>query len=476
MAEAELPKSETIVAAHHTLLMAVRAALPIAFDDVSRDFGISKYEEMLTDYEVGSAFDTLKAAVLDDGWRIEPAVEQPIGLAKSDPARVALAERSQAIADFVTKTLDGMETELIDVCADLLDAVVFGSKIAEVIYKDGERDMAGTYVLKAIKAKPNKNVAFVVDEFANVIGIIGATKDKPVPVSGTLVTATHITIGREKAVVFTNAPKDSDPRGSSVLRKAYNAWLFKTKVIPEWFKYLQRFGSPTAIGEVGENSPSAVPKIDDATGEFQVDGSGQNIMVSAEWALREELLKWANGLVMSLPAGYKVNLLEAGGDGKAFTEAITYCDRAISRAILGTAQMTQEAQHESRSSKKVGQDVASLRVSRLRERLGNTLTRDVVRPLVMLNFGDEGLLLMPRLVFKKTDDNDKAANLKAYAQAYASGLIHDSQLPQIDADLGLAERDMEAMRLEREERNLQSRLLGGHIGTIDNPEDGSDDE
>ena len=468
------PKDEKVIAAHHALMMAVRTVLPAYFDDISLEFGPKKYEEMLADYEVGSSFDTLKLSVLDDGWRLEPAIEKPRAFdVKKDESLKAKAERAQEIADFARDCLDGLEGDFLQNCNEMLDACAVGWRSAEVVYKDGEGAHAGKVVLKAIKPKPNKHVAFIVDEFANILGLAVATVDKPLPPIGTVFGSDTIgdisTLARDRALIFTYEPKDSDPRGRSILRKAYNPWFVKTKVIPAWFKYLNRFGEPGVVGKVSPESPDLVPKVDDTTGAQIKDGDDNLVYVSPEWALREQLLKWVNALVVALPAGYEVDLLEATGDGKAFDYCFAWCDRAITRAILGTAQTTQEAQHESRSSKQVGQDITGLRTRRIRSELAAAVQRDVVRPLVLFNFGQEGLDLMPTLVFTNIEQQDFSEELKAVSQAYAAGFIHDSQLPELDARLGLPERDMDAMEKEKQDQAQMDRLANGFMDTALNP-------
>lgn len=467
---------ERVVAAHHGLMMAVKTVLPSFIDDVTRDFGRTKYEEMLRDYEVGGDFDTLKLSVLDDGWKVLPAVEMPLGQNAKDAALVADATKAKEIADFVTRCFDQLETEFTETCHQILDAVAWGWRVAEVCYKYGDGDDSRKIVLKAIKPKPQANVGLVVDPFANVLGIIGATVDTPMPPTGTLVSSINgpILLGRDRVLLYSYAPVDGDPRGSSILRLAYMPWFVKNKVIPEWYKYLRRFGEPAIVGKVSPDK-DAVPKVDDVTGEYVLDGQGNFVTVAAEWALREELLKYINGLVLALPAGYEVDLLESSGEGMAFASAMEWCDRAIARAILGTAQMTQEAQHESRSSKKTSQNVADLRTKRLRGQLGAVIRRDVVRPLVQMNFGRDGLRLMPWFVFSDVAEFDFTERAGAIAQLKSAEYLHWSQFPELDAWLGLPPRDMEAMKAEAEDQRLMDRLRGQQIDALnenDPPERG----
>ena len=469
MSVAPVSTAEKIVAAHHGLMMAVKSVLPQYIDDLTGEFGMSKYDEMLRDYEVSSSFATLKLTVLDDGWRVTPSVEMPVN--DQDADVVIKATKAREMAEFVEQVINGIDGDFMATCAALLDAVAYGWKVAEVVYRNGTGDLDGRLAIKSINPKPNVHVGLIVDEFGNLIGLAGQTKNAPLPPTGSLLSSTNVvTVERVKAIIFSHDPKDNDPRGRSILRSVYNPWFIKTKLIPAWLSYIQRFGQPGVVGEVSETAPDAVPKVNDLTGEFMLDGDDNPIMVSPEWALREELLKWIAALVVAVPSGYKVNLLEPTGEGKAFDSMMAWCDRAISRGILGTAQMTQEAQHESRSSKNVGQDVVGLRTRWLRSQLASAITRDIVKPLVSFNYpGDESLA--PEFRLSYVEQQDWAGNLDAASKAYAAGIIDDEQLPELDIRLDLPTRNMAARLKRKEDERVAARIRGQHFDAIMSPDE-----
>ena len=69
--------------------------------------------------------------------------------------------------------------------------------------------------------------------------------------------------------------------------------------------------------------------------------------------------------------------------------------------------------------------------------------------MVRINHGDDAVRLAPLVRLSNVEQQDKAELIKAYAAARASGLIHDSQLPGIDEECGMPQRDMEQVRADK---------------------------
>jgi hypothetical protein len=97
--------------------------------------------------------------------------------------------------------------------------------------------------LRALKVKPIRSVAFVTDAYLNVLGLVGAKPGQTVPAVSDLAPAEIIP--REKFCILSWRPKDGDPRGTSVLRPAYDPWWRKRQTIPEYLKYLAQFAGPS---------------------------------------------------------------------------------------------------------------------------------------------------------------------------------------------------------------------------------------
>lgn len=455
-------------------MVGMRQVLPRFDDALTRKKGVDVYDEMLRDPGVESPFETLKLAILSEGIRIEPAVAMPAKSKKNvDPVELADAEKAAELAEFVRENiqrLEGTECPLAEIATELLDGLAYGHKVAEMVL---ERE-GGRLWLRKVATKDSRYVSFIVSEFMDVLGIVAANPGNfVVSTTGAIYNGDPEKIDgyvpRSKFIVFRTRSKNGDPRGESILMQAYNAWFVKTQILPDFLKYLRQFGTPLIVGKTPQNAADEYVRGPDGK---PIMSGGEPQTVRKEIAMLNALLALTNSSVVVVPHGAEVDLLASAGTGEAFLDANEYFDRQIAMAILGTAQMTHEAQHESRSSKDVSQDVFGIRVAHYRGRLAGALTRDMVRLLVEANYGRQWLRLAPRVVIQSVAQQDKGALLDAYSRAYAAGFIHESQLAAIDEELGLPERDMEAIALEKEEQAMNRRLSAGELGKLKNPEGG----
>jgi hypothetical protein len=159
-----------------------------------------------------------------------------------------------------------MDTPLDEVLWDMLSAVALGNRIAEQVY--AIQPFGGTLLLMliALRVKPRQALAFVVDPFLRVQGLLAQLPGKPSPVSqGSIVNPALLPniLPRGKFAVLSFRPKNGDPRGTSVLRPAYTAWNLKGQAQIEHLKYLVQFASPSLIGTTPQNA-TRTPVLDSA--------------------------------------------------------------------------------------------------------------------------------------------------------------------------------------------------------------------
>lgn len=466
--------NEFVSGGYQAALMAVKSALPSYIDDLTRDFGGDLYERMQTDDAVSSAFGYYKLGILSDGIRWEPAKPMPGLWEKPDPATLQDAQIAQEYRDFLAGcvedgAMDGLS--LIDVADDLLDGLASGHRVAEIVLKWDAASDVSRLVVRALKPKERSATAFVVDEYRNVLGLLGAD-----PKWGGMVQAAVVGLGAdfdpntlvplEKCLIYQHAMKSGDPRGTSALRAAYLPWFLKTNVLPDFFKYLKQFASPGIVGKTPVDAP--MEPVTDKDGHPIKDGEGNFELITAQHALMQALEMWMNATILAVKGGTEIDFLQSQGDGQAFLNACDYFDRQITRAILGTDGLTMAAKHDSQGAKDAGQDVVGLKIAFQKGRLASVLT-GLARLLVRVNFGDAAVRLAPRAVLAKTEQQDFAVRLDAYSKAYASGFLHDSMLAAADADLGLKGRDMEAMAREKAEAKDMARLAAGDLQNAMNP-------
>jgi hypothetical protein len=239
-----LPQQEYVAGGRYNWLQNVPKALPFAFDDLTQDFGDDIYVRMLYDPMVASCINTLKAAIFADGVDVVPAISD-----RTDAAQA----RAQEIADFVAADMENLNPSLDDTLWSLGDAIAFGNKTAEQVYRlDG-----GQLHLAALKVKERRTTAFVVDAYLNIIGILGLIPGQPMPMMNSFLIGnpaqTPNLLPREKFAILTYWPRDSDPRGTSILRSAYRPWWDKQQTIPEYLKYLAQFAGPSIIATAPED-------------------------------------------------------------------------------------------------------------------------------------------------------------------------------------------------------------------------------
>lgn len=419
-------------------------SLPIYVDSLEAELGDDSYQRMLTDPQVASAVSLLKAAILEDSVTYTPAQvpqpEPPPDDADGEPPPPdPAAEQAAAIHAFVARVLDQLTTPLEDVLWDLLDCIAFGARIAEEVWAvAGEGEDAGRMVITAIKPKPRTTVAFVVDPYLNVVGLIATQPGQGMLLGGAAITDEQRgkVLPREKFAVLTWRPKDGDPRGSSQLRPAYNPWWIKQQEWPEFIKLLFQFATPSVYGTTGP----------DADGDPE---SGQ----SAEDLLLASLINVQNGSAGAFPAGTLIDTIEAGEGGAAAFDSITeLLNQEITKAILGSTRATMESEYGSRADSQTSKGLFDSLVRAGRRTVARMLQRDVVNQLVILNFGRDALPLAPRVAVGGVEEEDRTPAWTAIAALERAGYLDPSQYAALDAAAGLPVRSPEDVAARRARR------------------------
>jgi hypothetical protein len=399
-------------------------ALPPAPDALGGTQADATYERMLQDAQVAACLAIFKAAILEDGVQLTPAVES------TDPDHaLAVTIRDEAAA-----MLDALQLPLDDVLWDLLDAMAFGHRVAEQVYayapgRGGQRLLQ----LTALKPKPRQAVHLVVDAYLNVVGLAAAAPGQlTAPTGGGL--RPQDLLPRAKFALLIFRPQHSDPRGTSLLRPAYLAWWRKQQIIPEYLKYLHQLATPSVIGFTPEG----------AQDEPQRDAEGRVIegaWITPEEAMTQALAALMNGTVLGLPYGSKVQPLEMQGNGEAFLKAFAESNREITKALLTQQLATEEGVYQARAAAEVHEDILETLVRQGKKSVQRMLARDVLRPWVGYNWGAAAARLTPIPSLGATEQRTLPALMNAVANLQRAGYFHPSQLAAIDTQLGLPVRD-----------------------------------
>lgn len=395
-------------------------SLPWSIDDLTATEGADLYERMQTDDQIAATVTTFKASVLEDGAHVNPAVTD------QDDDGYAQAVKIQ---DDCETLLENLCPSLDDTLWDILGGVATGYKIAEIVWDDATVNGTQKQTISGIKVKPRESVAFVVDVFNNVVGFLARIPGVSFPVQqGTFLLAGQAIenmLPREKCAVYTFRPVNNDPRGTSILRAAYNPWYLKMLIWKEYLKYLVQCASPSVIG---------------TTSEMQLGYVNPTTGATAEQEMVDVLIQLQNGTAVAFPYGSDVTpLIMNESGGASFQEAIGLFNKAMTTAILNQTLATMEGAPQTRQgSSAVHQDVLSTLIRQGKKGVERMIRHDILLPYVKFNYGDAASLLTPFVTLGTTEQQDKATLMASYASlGYA---LDASQYPAIDDELDMPVR------------------------------------
>jgi hypothetical protein len=403
-------------------------SLPPWIDDNQRAFGMDIYDQMARDPGVYTPLRTVVAQVLADGIELRPRIDD-----KDDPNYVA----SKKQLDFATAYLDDLPRSLEDLSYEMLaGAMCHGSRVAEQVM--GVDDETGKWVIDRIKPKPRRNVGFVVDAYMELTGFLPMTPGQfsTLAVYGASLAdlKNQNVLPKEKFCWLTWAPEDGDPRGSSLLRPLFSSWWQKQQLIREYIKGLSQFGTPTLVGELGED-PFPAPGFDANANA----ASGTELSVAD--AMRNGLIQIRNGAVFVHSNGGKVYTLDVPAVGEQLLAALDRIDKQMEKAITLQTLATGEAKFGTKSLGDVHQDTAGTGLRYPRMIMANMWNR-LLRLVVKLNDGDKAArTVAPYVSMTATEQQDWATELGAVATAYTSGFLVDQQRPALYERLGLPDVD-----------------------------------
>lgn len=282
----------------------------------------------------------------------------------------------KAIADFCADQLAALEG-LEDILLDLLDAIGKGISVAEIIWgSDGEHT-----VIQEIKTRRQKSFFWDPED-----RFLARTRDAP---QGMPIPPNKLIIHRYKA-------KSGHPARAGVLRVCAWMYLFKNYSIKDWVAFAEVYGMPLRLGEYNPGA-SEKEKADLARALVQIGSDAAGI----------------------IPTGTKISFVEGQKNSSLniYEPLARFCDEQISKAILGQT-LTSDSGGGSYAQSKTHNEVRHDLTAADCRALAATLRRDLLRPLVMFNFGIADRI--PKIRF----DCDEAADQKEQAEIYST-LIND---------------------------------------------------
>lgn len=394
-------------------------------DRVEKRLTRETIRRMRLDGEIESSIEFLKDAVFSDGLEIVSAILDEEAEDFNESARIADFCR-EAIKD----TVRGCEAVLQEM---FTAAFMSGVKTGEIVLKYSER-LEGRLVIDRINPKPNSATAFVTDKFYNVIGMVGAKRAGERPSSAITLSKDEI-IPREKFLVLAFELEDNDPRGISKARSTYEDWCDKRITREQWREWRSTSAIPKKVGitpqgakEIPLRNPDGSPKM--AGGVVQTESPQKNLMNALEG--------FKNNSTVTAPFGTVIEQLEVTGNGEQFALAWKTQNTGIRKSILGDALATGEADKDARAARQSAMNIVDLKIRNLRNAVCRAFRCDILRLLVLVNFGAEKLHLTPGASLGDTERRDWATDLNAARLAgYEFAPEH---MPELDAQFGMKPR------------------------------------
>jgi phage gp29-like protein len=326
--------------------------------DVSRQCELfAEMEEK--DAHLASVLQTRKLAVQGLSWSVEPS-------AADDPEAVKDAE-------LVKEVLEQLDFE--DLVLDLMDAVGKGFSVAEILWQTGDRAVPSS--IEWIDPK-----RFRWDD-ANRLRLVTDAS----PVDGELLPANKFIVHRYKA-------RSGSPSRAGMLRVCAWMYLFKNYDLKDWVQFVEVFGMPLRIG-----------KYDPSASKDDKDHLLQAIMAIAANAA---------GII---PSNADIQFVEAqrGSSADVYEKLAEYCDRAMSKAILGQTLTTDTS--GSTGTFAAGKVHAQVREDLLKadaKAIAKTIVRDLARPVLGFNRGWDRTRVMPTFEFVLAEAEDEKAKAETY--------------------------------------------------------------
>ncbi len=342
------------------------------YGDISRQSEL--FEEMEEkDPHLFSVLQTRKNSVLGLDWEIIPFSDD---------------REDIRIVDFIRKALEfeGLEENILD----LLDAISKGFAVNEIMWEIKNNQVW----IKELKWRHQKKFSY--DEQNN---LKVHTEENP-------------GLGEEllpnKFVVHKYKARSGHPSRAGILRVVAWMYLFKNYSIKDWVSFAEIYGMPLRLGKYDKGAtPEDKASLIDAISSLGSDAGGiisKNMEIEFISAIR--------------------------GSSDVYKTLVNFCNAEMSKAVLGQTLTTEVGDKGSYAASKTHNEVRQDLKEADCKALAETIRKDIIRPLVLFNFGPSAEERLPWIKYHFEESED----LKAAAETY-SVLIGDIGLPVAEEHL-----------------------------------------
>lgn len=398
-------------------------------DELTSQKGFDTFRQMLTMSACRAPLNVKRYTVLQKPWKVEPCVVDPTDTRHE--AAKALADHCDYVLRNILDTDTDQPQDLRTVLFELLLACWQGFALSEIIWRPlTEGPYAGKLGLKYLATKPAKQIGFDLDP--NTLAVREIRPYTPMDSYGAPVSPS-------KVVLFTYNPYSGLPYGDGDGRAAYKHWWQLDALQKFWSMALERFGSAFILAKYPAANATALQETLTALDRIR-QGAPAAIPKEAE----AELLQVAAG----------------GFDG--FRNAADWHTQAIAQNVLGNTLTTGEGKRVgSMALGKVHQDTQDVGLAFLRSDLETAINLQLIRRIVLYNFGPTALALCPRFSLGNWDTKDLLSLAKAFDLLTRDRMVA-RRAKWVREEMGLPpmDPDEEAMLDEEEEqeREMQQQI------------------
>lgn len=324
---------------------------------------VELYRDLKRDGKVFAGLQKRQLALIGKPWQVEP--------------RQKNHAKASADATVLTEILKACNFDRL--CSDLLEALITGHTIAEIVWTVRENRIVPARIIK----RAQRRFAYLQRDPDTPPWLHLLTRDN-------MLTGTPVP--ERKFIVHRVNPEDDNPYGTGLGLQLFWPVFFKRKGIVAWNKLCDRFGSPTPHGKYPRN---ASPK--------------------EKGTLADALRAMSNDGYLMTPEGMEIALLESKLSGNVTTQQqlCEYMDDWIAAVLTGQEPRASGGGALAAASKE-RQDVRQDLTQADSDLLSETLNETLLAWICAYNG------LEPCLVYRQIKDEDDTK-----AQAEADKIVFD---------------------------------------------------
>jgi len=297
-------------------------------------------------------------------------------------------ETDKKITEFISSIMADLDTE--DIFMDLLDSIGKGFAVSEIIWKYKN----GMVVVDEIKSREQKKFFWDHEDKFKVMTIENPQGEE-LPIN--------------KFIVHRYKARSGHPSKAGIMRVISWMYLFKNYTVKDWIAFAEVYGMPLRLGKYNAGASD-----DDKD------------------ALKVALVMLGSDAAGIVPEGTSIEFIEASkvSSLNVYESLANFCNKEMSKAILGQTLTTDIGENGSRAAATVHDGVRHDLIEADCKSLARTIRNDLIKPLVLFNFGGCYVDRAPYIKFNYEEPEDVEKNANTYRT-----IIKDIGLPVAEEHL-----------------------------------------